>query len=258
VVGCCSYAHHGQRQQANGLLAISRDITGLQHVDESLRQREERLRLEIESTGLGIWDLNIVTGERAWSAEARDLFGFAQDTPITQDLVLACIHPEDREWVVRDVYKNERTDHLTFTNTFRIIRADNGEERWITTVGHTLVDNDGRPTRKLGTAQDVTQHIVAEEALRASQDDLLRQTAHLHSILATVPDAMVVSDKKGIITSFSAAAVKMFGYQPEEIIGTGVKYLMPLPYRDNHESFIHRYRQTGERLGHPPHWRAGG
>ncbi len=237
----------GSDNKPDGLLAISRDITSLHQVEESLRQSEERLRLAIETTGLGIWDLNMVTGERAWSAEARELFGIAPDTTITQGLVLACIHPEDREWVIRDVYNGERADSLTFTNTFRINRADNGEERWITSVGHTLVDKDGWPTRKLGIAQDVTQHVAAEEALRASQDDLLRQTAHLQSILATVPDAMVVSDEKGIITSFSATAVKMFGYRPEEIIGTSVKFLMPVPYRDSHEGFMHRYRQTGER-----------
>jgi PAS domain S-box-containing protein len=237
----------GRHGKPDGLLAISRDITGLQHAEESLRQSEERLRLAIETTGLGIWDLNMVTGKRQWSAEARELFGFAPETTITQDLVLACIHPEDREWVVRDVYNDERADSLTFTNTFRIVRSDTGEERWITSVGHTLVDKDGRPTRKIGIAQDVTQHVVAEETLRASQDDLLRQTAHLQSILATVPDAMVVSDEKGIITSFSATAVRMFGYAPEEIIGTSVKYLMPVPYRDSHEGFMHRYRHTGER-----------
>ncbi|MBJ6128467.1 PAS domain S-box protein [Microvirga splendida] len=237
----------GSDGKPDGLLAISRDITGLQHAEESLRQSEERLRLATETAGLGIWDLNTLTGERQWTAEARDLFGFAPDTTITQERVLERIHPEDRERVADTAYRDQPGDSLTFTNTFRIIRADNGEERWITSVGHTLVDNDGRPTRKLGIAQDVTHHVVAEEALRASQDDLLRQTAHLQSILATVPDAMVVSDEKGIITSFSAAAVRMFSYRPEEIIGTSVKFLMPVPYRDSHEGFMHRYRQTGER-----------
>ncbi|MGF9763087.1 PAS domain S-box protein [Microvirga sp. 0TCS3.31] len=237
----------GSDGKPDGLLAISRDITGLQHAEESLRQSEERLRLAIETTGLGIWDLNMVTGERQWSAEARDLFGFAPDTTITQELVLERIHPEDRERVAGTAYQDQPGDSLTFTNTFRVIRADTGEERWITSVGHTLVDGHGRPTRKLGIAQDVTHHVVAEEALRSSQDDLLRQTAHLQSILATVPDAMVVSDQKGIITSFSTTAVQMFGYQPEEIIGTSVKYLMPVPYRDSDEGFMHRYRQTGER-----------
>jgi PAS domain S-box-containing protein len=237
----------GSAGKPDALLSISRDITGVQHAEESLRQSEERLRLAIETTGQGIWDLNVVTGERQWTAEARELFGFAPDTTITQELILACIHPDDRESIVQDSYDTDRAKNLTFTNLFRITRADNGEERWIRSVGHTLVDKDGRPTRRLGIAQDVTPHITAEEALRASQDSLLRQTAHLQSILATVPDAMIVSDEKGIIRSFSATAVKMFGYQPEEIIGTSVKYLMPVPYRDNHEGFMGRYRETGER-----------
>ena len=237
----------GSDGKPDALLSISRDITGVQHAEESLRQSEERLRLAIETTGLGIWDLNMVTGEREWTAEARELFGFAPATAITEELVLERIHPDDRERVVDTAYRNQPGDSLTFTNTFRIIRADTGEERWITSVGHTLVDKDGRPTRKVGIAQDVTHHIAAEEALRATQDGLLRQTAHLQSILATVPDAMIVSDEKGIITSFSATAVKMFGYAPEEIIGTSVKYLMPVPYRDSPEGFMHRFRNTGER-----------
>ncbi|MGF9757417.1 PAS domain S-box protein [Microvirga sp. 0TCS3.31] len=237
----------GSDGKSDGLLAISRDITGLQQTEESLRQSEERLRLAIETTGLGIWDFNTLTGERQWTAEARDLFGFAQDTTITQDLVLDRIHPEDRDRVAGTAYQDQPGDSLTFTNTFRIIRVDNGEERWITSVGHTLVDKHGRPTRKVGIAQDVTHHIVAEETLRGSEDRLLRQTAHLESILASVPDAMVVSDEKGIIRSFSATAVKMFGYQPDEIIGTSVKYLMPLSYRDNHDGILHRSWQTDER-----------
>jgi PAS domain S-box-containing protein len=237
----------GSDGKPNALLSISRDITGVQHAEESLRQSEERLRLAIETTGLGIWDLNMVTGERQWTAEARDLFGFAPDTTITRDLILEHIHPDDRESILQDFYSTERAERRTFTNVFRITRADNGEECWISSVGHTLVDKDGRPTRRLGIAQDVTHHIRAEESLRASQDGLLRQTAHLQSILATVPDAMVVSDEKGIIRSFSATAVRMFGYQPEEIIGTSVKYLVPLPYRDNHDGFMHRYRRRGER-----------
>ncbi len=237
----------GSDGKPDGLLAISRDITGLQQAEESLRQSEERLRLAIETTGLGIWDFNTVTGERQWTAEARELFGFAPGTTITQQVVLDHIHPDDRERVAGTAYRDQPGDSLTFTNTFRIIRADNGEERWITSVGHALVDKDGRPTRKLGIAQDVTHHVVAEEALRGSEDSLLRQTAHLESILATVPDAMVVSDEKGIIRSFSATAVKMFGYQPEEIIGTSVKYLMPLPYRDNHDGILHRSWQTDQR-----------
>ena len=52
---------------------------------------------------------------------------------------------------------------------------------------------------------------------------------HLRSILATVPDAMVLIDEMGSIMSFSAAAEKMFGYAEAEVVGENVSMLMPSP-----------------------------
>jgi len=88
--------------------------------------------------------------------------------------------------------------------------------------------------------RDITEWITAEEALRTRE-------AHLRSILETVPDAMVVIDEQARIQSFSATAVRLFGYQPEEIIGENVKILMPAPYREQHDSYMARYQSTGER-----------
>ncbi|HET9903126.1 MAG TPA: PAS domain S-box protein [Xanthobacteraceae bacterium] len=77
--------------------------------------------------------------------------------------------------------------------------------------------------------------------------DLLAREAHLQSILATVPDAMVVIDEAGIMTSFSAAAERLFGYSAREALGQNVKILMPSPHREAHDAYIKRYLSTGER-----------
>ncbi|HVM22878.1 MAG TPA: PAS domain S-box protein [Sphingomicrobium sp.] len=71
--------------------------------------------------------------------------------------------------------------------------------------------------------------------------------AHLRSILATVPDAMVVIDEVGTILSFSAAAERMFGYLEADIAGKNVKLLMSNPHRARHDDYLRRYLQTGER-----------
>jgi two-component system sensor kinase FixL len=71
--------------------------------------------------------------------------------------------------------------------------------------------------------------------------------AHLRSILATVPDAMVVIDEVGLILSFSAAAEKMFGYSEGEVVGENIKMLMPNPDRDRHDQYLINYLTTGKR-----------
>ena len=70
---------------------------------------------------------------------------------------------------------------------------------------------------------------------------------HLRSILATVPDAMVLIDDEGVIISFSAAAEKMFGYAEGEVVGENVSMLMPSPDRERHDTYLKEYRQTGVR-----------
>jgi two-component system sensor kinase FixL len=71
--------------------------------------------------------------------------------------------------------------------------------------------------------------------------------AHLKSILDTVIDAMVVIETDGTMVSFNAAAVRQFGYTPEEAVGRNVSMLMPEPYRAQHDGYLHRYLATGEK-----------
>jgi two-component system sensor kinase FixL len=91
--------------------------------------------------------------------------------------------------------------------------------------------------------------ILARSRLEAaaSTGDLMAREAHLQSILDTVPDAMVVIDETGHIQSFSLAAERLFGWSAEEVRGQNVNMLMPGPYREQHDGYLHRYRTTGEK-----------
>jgi len=87
----------------------------------------------------------------------------------------------------------------------------------------------------------------SRHAAAASARDALARGAHVQSILDTIPDAMIVIDERGTVQSFSAAAERLFGYSPSEVIGKNVKLLMPAPYREAHDGYLRRYMTTGER-----------
>ena len=88
-------------------------------------------------------------------------------------------------------------------------------------------------------------HARATAALSVA--DTAAREAHLQSILNSIPDAMIVIDDQGLMRSFSTAAERQFGYRAAEGIGQNVKMLMPAPYRENHDSYLHRYKATGEK-----------
>ncbi|HWQ87292.1 PAS domain S-box protein [Brevundimonas sp.] len=88
--------------------------------------------------------------------------------------------------------------------------------------------------------------LVGERLWRDSREAATRQV-HLQSILETVPEAMIVIDAAGKMQSFSATAVRLFGWTPEEAIGRNVKILMPEPDRSEHDHYLERYLDTGER-----------
>jgi two-component system sensor kinase FixL len=85
------------------------------------------------------------------------------------------------------------------------------------------------------------------ERLRATRMQSTAREAHLESILATIPDAMIVIDEHGIMQSFSSAAERLFGYPAPEVLGKNIKMMMPSPYRENHDSYLARYMRTGEK-----------
>jgi len=87
----------------------------------------------------------------------------------------------------------------------------------------------------------------ARQLASANADAADARAAHVHSILDTVPDAMIVIDDRGVMQSFSLAAERLFGYGGSEVVGQNVKMLMPAPYRGEHDGYLARYMQTGER-----------
>ncbi len=122
-------------------------------------------------------------------------------------------------------------------NSWRI-RKDGSE--FLASVTITALHDGAGALRGFGKViRDITEEKAAETALE-------RREEHLRSILATVPDAMIVIDEAGIVTSFSAAAARLFGHVEEDVVGRNVGMLMPRAEQEQHDGYLQRYLITGE------------
>ncbi|WP_022682353.1 sensor histidine kinase [Sphingobium bisphenolivorans] len=89
---------------------------------------------------------------------------------------------------------------------------------------------------------------VADDEIEGlSEREHSLEQALLGSILATVPDALIVIDMTGHIISFSAAAQRMFQYAESDVLGENISMLMPSPDRERHDGYIDHYLGTGEK-----------
>jgi two-component system cell cycle sensor histidine kinase/response regulator CckA len=85
------------------------------------------------------------------------------------------------------------------------------------------------------------QDYVDEFVQRAKQE-----AERLRSILDTAVDGIIIIKQDGSIEAFNPAAERIFGYSAAEVIGQNIKILMPSPYREEHDGYLHRYLETRE------------
>ena len=75
-------------------------------------------------------------------------------------------------------------------------------------------------------------------------DQELENQSRLKAIIETAIDGIITIDARGIVETVNPAAARIFGYQPEEIIGNNIKMLMPEPDRSHHDEYIENYHRT--------------
>jgi PAS domain S-box-containing protein len=71
--------------------------------------------------------------------------------------------------------------------------------------------------------------------------------SRLKAILESAVDGIITIDERGCIEFANPATCKTFGYEIDEMIGRNIAMLMPSPYKENHDTYIHNYVDSGIR-----------
>jgi diguanylate cyclase (GGDEF)-like protein/PAS domain S-box-containing protein len=131
------------------------------------RAASERWRLASETAELGVWEADLVTGLMHWSPKFLSIVGLEPNTPPRAERFASLLEPEDRldfESMFDAVTSGEVRSRLR--GMYRVVRARDGEPRWLLVIGLVLLDQAGKSNRMIGTIQDVTEMRSVEERAR--------------------------------------------------------------------------------------------
>jgi PAS domain S-box-containing protein len=148
-----------------GWFGASTDVHDRKLAEAALRESEARLQAAVRLVGLGLYAWDPQTNELQWDATAKAMWGLPADAQVDYDIWRAGVHPDDVARVEAAIQRcaDPRGDGV-YDAEYRVIRRNDGVERWVATRGLTHFD-DGRPISFQGVAIDVTERKRIESTL---------------------------------------------------------------------------------------------
>jgi PAS domain S-box-containing protein len=219
-----------------------KDVSDRKRAEASLKQSEERLSLALEGAEMATWDVDMLTGQRIWSPRHFTILGYSPIAmeDITAEMWNSRVHPDDVAYLDREVDRACRAQSI-FCVDHRIIRADNGETRWLSSFGRFLYDEAGNAVRSVGIFFDVSNRKQAEA-------DLARANGILHSVIDGTSDVIYVKDLQGRYVVANATAAEWLNTSVEGMIGRDDSALFPPEIAQRIQQTDRQVMQTGESI----------
>ena len=151
------------------------DITEQHQASEALKESEERLKLAMKASRMGVWEWNVNSDKLTWSNELKSIFGLKNSTVVTYEKYMNLLHPEDRPKLQKVIQNAQRTGRK-YSIEHRTIWPD-GSIHWILGMGQAFIEN-GKLVRMAGVSLDIDQRKRSDEQFR-------RQTQYLEALNET-------------------------------------------------------------------------
>jgi PAS domain S-box-containing protein len=228
-----------------GVLVVCRDVTKDYLASVALREREAELARVQHIGRIGGLEVDLRTGFRnRRSPEYLEIHGLPPEAANeTHEDWVRRIHPEDREATEQKFREAVATNVRDYTVRYRIIRPSDGETRWISVRSTIERDGEGRGVRLIGAHTDITEQVMAEQALRQSEEryrKLADQLADLNATLAqrveektrerdriwnVSQDLLVVADRNGVWRTVNPAWTRTLGWSEAELLNRTSQWL---------------------------------
>lgn len=181
---------------------------------------EEQLRVAKAAAQLGIHDLDIRTGQIQWDEQICEIWGVSTDEPISYEIFMAGIHPDDRASAQQAVDRAlDPQSSGTYHAAYRVINGVDGRERWVEATGHVIFEEQ-QPVHLIGTVRDITEAKQAELHLEQSNQKM-------SEILGSIQDDFYVLDRNWRFVFASRLFTSKVGKELGDFVGHTIWDMFP-------------------------------
>ncbi len=163
---------HNIEQQIGGstdeylsrVAGASHEITAHKLAEDSLREKEERLRMALDAAHMSSWEWTPRDDVVIAAPFFQELL---QGLPATRESFLSVIHPDDREMVREDTNRAAQKG-TEYQHEFRFLTTTGGV-LWVASTARPFYDEQGQCDRLVGVVQEITERKKAEAAMYEQQ-----------------------------------------------------------------------------------------
>lgn len=152
-----------------GIMLSAYDVTEKRQNRIKTEKAEEMLRLATKHGNVAVWDVDLATDFLSYSDNYPLLFGMPAHARLGRNVFAGMIHPEDEP--LRDKARLEMQSSGSYEYNARFIIPD-GEIRWLSVSGRSVLNEDGKPVRMLGTIRDITLEKKHEQTIAEHSEKL--------------------------------------------------------------------------------------
>ena len=200
------------------------DITEKKKTEKDLLQNHYYLSKAQEIGNIGTWELDLLQNQLIWTDENYKIFGVPIGTPMTYELFLNQIHPDDREYV--NTEWNAALKTKSYDIEHRLLIGD--QVKWVREKADIEFDDKGNAIKAIGFTQDITERNLAEKEFKESEERFRELVNTLNSgvaIYEVINDGHSGADY--IIKEFNEFALKHEQLEKQDIVGKSLRDIRP-------------------------------
>jgi PAS domain S-box-containing protein len=190
-------------------LFLAAAVVERREINEKLALLHERFNLAVVSSGIGVWDWDIVKNELFWDDTMYTLYGIKrEDFSGAYEAWLAGLHPDDRG-IADELSKLTRSGQGEYDTEFRVVWP-NGSIHFLKANGKVTYAEDGAAIRMTGINFDITERKTMSERLADSY-------RYIRAILENTPVGIGTYKASGEAISINPALAKIAGEPLEKL-----------------------------------------